>query len=152
MTDEQLTPSFKLSEFTDSETAARFVLDNTPTPQALANIRAILAPGMQRVRDLLGTPIHNSSGYRSPAVNAAVGSGPTSQHLQGLAADFKSPTFGTPLEIAKFLQGLSSVLRFDQLIFEGQWVHISFAPKPRGQVLTAHFRPGKKTTYTPGIA
>lgn len=153
LVDRNVTPSFRLSEFLRSETAVRRGLDNTPPAAVLANLTNILAPGMQRVRDLLETPVQITSGYRSPEVNRAVGGSGTSQHVLGLAADFVSPTFGSPRSIARFLADNQAVLRYDQLIFEGTWVHISFTPAgaPRGQVLSAHFSQGG-VTYSPGIA
>jgi len=148
-------PNFELVEFTRSKKAGELGLDNTPTPQAQRNIETLLAPGMQRARDLLGCPIivatGGGSGYRSPAVNRAVGGVETSQHMQGLASDWTSPKFGTPLEIARYLAEHADVIRFDQLILEGTWVHTSFTGNPRGEVLTAHFVPGSKTQYTRGL-
>ena len=151
MIDEHIVPSFWLSEFLQSDTASRLQLDNTPLPTEMANIRNLLAPGMQSVRDCLMHPVFISSGYRSPEVNRAVGGAKNSQHTQGLAADFKCPMFGMPITIARYIQQHCTQVRFDQLICEGSWVHISFAAKPRGEVLTAHFGPGG-TTYTPGLS
>lgn len=151
MIDELLVPSFRLSEFLWSETAERKGLDNTPLPTEMANIRNLLAPGMQSVRDCLLRPVFISSGYRSPEVNRAVGGAQNSQHTQGQAADFKCPDFGMPITIARYLMTHQSQVRFDQLVWEGTWCHISFSANPRGQVLTAHFGPNG-TTYTPGIA
>ena len=151
MIDERIVPSFWLSEFLQSDTASRQQLDNTPLPSEMANIRNILAPGMQTVRDCLMQPVFVSSGYRSPAVNRAVGGAVHSQHTQGLAADFKCPAFGMPITIVQYLMRHCTQVRYDQLIHEGSWVHISFAQNPRGEVLTAHFGPGG-TTYSPGLA
>jgi len=152
MHDEKLTSHFYLSEFLHSETASRRGLSNQPEPFAAANLRAILAPGMQRVRDMLGTPVQVTSGYRSPAVNKAIGGARNSQHVQGLACDFVSPAFGTPKAVAAYLAQQQDALRFDQLISEGGWVHISFTEdEPRGEVLTAHFS-SSGVTYTRGIA
>lgn len=149
--DDLITPNFRLSEFLDSATAIRRGLDNTPTAMVLANIRNILAPGIQEVRDLIGHPVFISSGYRSPEVNAAVGGSPTSQHTEGLAADFKAPGFGMPSSIVRYLVAHAARLPFDQLIHEGSWVHISFVQsKPRHQVLVAHFA-GGSVTYTPWV-
>ncbi len=150
MIDEQITPNFWLSEFLESETADRFTIDNTPLPDDLANIRTMLAPGMQSVRDCLGTPVFITSGYRSFEVNRAVRGSRRSQHTQGLAADFKAPAFGMARTIVRHLMAHSTAVRFDQLIHEGRWVHISFSKQPRGQVLTAHFGPNG-TTYTSGV-
>jgi hypothetical protein len=49
---------------------------------------------------------------------------------------------------------VESPLQFDQLIFEGTWVHYAIArtnEKPRRQVLTAVFEQGKKTRYLQGL-
>lgn len=152
MPDERLGSFFWLSEFLRSDTATRQGLANRPGPAELANIRQVLAPGMERVRSLLGVPVQITSGFRAPAVNAAVGSAASSQHVQGLAADFIAPEFGTPRTIVRELMLRQPELRFDQLIFEGTWVHISFVPgKPRGEVLTAHFVPGQPVTYSKGL-
>jgi hypothetical protein len=105
---------------------------------------------MQAVRNLLGKPVFVTSGYRSPAVNAAVRGSQGSQHLTGHACDFKS-SFGTPNAVCKLLVLHMTTLKFDQLICEGQWTHISFAPRPRNQVLTAHFTPDG-VTYTQGLS
>jgi zinc D-Ala-D-Ala carboxypeptidase len=153
MPDQRLGSFFWLSEFLRSDTATRKGLANVPGPAELANIRRPLAAGMERVRNLLGVPVHITSGYRSPEVNAAVGGTSTSQHCQGLAADFIAPDFGTPRSIASYLMQHLPDLRFDQLIFEGTWVHISFVnDKPRGEVLTAHFVPGQAVSYSRGVA
>jgi zinc D-Ala-D-Ala carboxypeptidase len=152
MNDDVLQGHFRLSEFLTSQTATRRGLSNAPTAQALANIREVLAPGMQRVRNSLGVPVFISSGYRSAEVNAAVGGSASSQHVQGLAADFAAPVFNSPRAICRYLIERSGEIRFDQLIFEGTWVHISFVRgAPRLQALTAHFGQGR-VTYSPGVA
>ena len=151
--DHQISTSFRLSEFLRSESAQRHGIDNTPDAVALANIRNVLGPSMQRVRDLLETPVFVTSGYRSPQVNEVIRGSRNSQHLQGLAADFVSPQFGSPRAICRHLLQHPDLIRWDQLIWEGTWVHISFlgAGRPRGEVLTAHFTAGS-VTYTHGIA
>lgn len=150
--DQMVSRSFRLSEFLRSETAVRRGLDNTPPAAVLANLTNVLGPGMQRVRDLLETPVQITSGYRSPEVNRAVGGSSASQHTLGLAADFISPQFGNPRAICRFLTQHYAIVRWDQLIYEGTWVHISFIPagQPRGQVLTAHFSQGA-VSYSTGI-
>lgn len=153
MPDERLGSFFWLSEFLRSDTATRAGLANVPGPAELANLRGVLAPGMERVRNLLGSPVQITSGYRGPAVNAAVGGSRASQHCLGLAADFIAPGFGTPRSVARHLMLHQPELRYDQLIFEGTWVHISFtAERPRGEALTAHFMAGQPVTYSRGVA
>lgn len=145
----QLSEHFSLSEFTDSATALRRGIDNEPEGQAMQHMRTLTAPGMEQVRLLLGQPIYISSGYRSEALNRAIGGSATSAHVHGLAVDFTCPGYGTPREIAQRIA--DSGIEFDQLIYEGTWVHIGFAHKPRRQVMTAHFANGR-ATYTKGIA
>lgn len=130
----QLTPHFHLSEFTVSQTAVRRRIDNEPPAQVIAQL-ADTAEKMEQVRHLLGDkPIIVTSGYRSPKVNKAVGGSRTSAHLTGHAVDFICPGYGRPIDICHKL--VSSLVRFDQLIEEGNWVHISFDPRMRGEVLT----------------
>lgn len=142
-----LTTHFTLDELVASSTATRLGIDNTPPPQIVAAL-GVTAAGLEQVRTLLGDkPMHIDSGYRCPALNAAVRGAKNSAHMSGYAVDFVCPGFGTPIEIVRAIQ--ASPIHFDLLIQEGTWVHISFAPDMRRQVLTAHFGPGG-TTYTQG--
>lgn len=125
-----LTPHFTLEEMTATSHGP-----NAPPPEVVTILGTVTASGMEQVRSLLGDrPIHVNSGYRCPAVNAAVGGVPTSAHLTGYACDFVCPGFGTPLEICDTLS--TAPLKWDQIIQEGTWVHISFAPTMRQEVLT----------------
>jgi zinc D-Ala-D-Ala carboxypeptidase len=142
----QLSPNFSLSQLVYSETAEMSGIDNTPPPGVVENLRR-LAAGLEAVQALLGAPLEISSGYRCAALNQAVGGSGTSQHLEGLAADFECPAFGTPLEIARAIQ--SSGLEFDQCILEyGRWVHLSFSDAPRRRLLTIY---DEKEGYLAGL-
>lgn len=137
----ELTEHFSLDEMTFTQHRA---LDNTPPPEVIEHLR-ITAQGLEAVRTILGDyGVRINSGYRSPEVNAAVGGVSNSAHLTGYAADFVCPRYGSPLLICKAVQ--RSGLAFDQLIEEGTWVHISFVPAMRRQVIT-------KTAggYAPGL-
>lgn len=129
----RLSPHFHLDEFTTSQTAARHGISNAPTAAVIERLKTTAA-GLEKVRASLGKPILVSSGYRSPEVNRRVGGSPTSAHLKGWAADFISPGFGSPLAICHAI--VEAKVPFDQLIEEGTWVHISFDPRMRGEVLT----------------
>jgi zinc D-Ala-D-Ala carboxypeptidase len=131
-----LSPHFTLEELTISQTASRMHLDNTPPAEILERMRDVLCPGLEKVRALLGAPMHIDSGFRSAAVNRAVGGVGKSAHTLGYAADFIAPAYGSPLTICRALAAEAAVLDFDQLIEEGTWVHISFDPQARRQVLT----------------
>lgn len=128
---------FTYEEMIVSQTAARLGISNTPDRTALANL-AKTANNMVRVRALLGNkPIIVSSGYRGPAVNAKVGGSNTSAHTKGWAVDFTCPGFGTPLEVAKAIADSDIMDDVDQLIHEyGAWVHISWDPRNRKELLT----------------
>jgi len=142
----QLTPHFTLEELIRSETAERERIDNTPSAVIVANL-ALLAAGLERVRELLAQPLEISSGYRCPELNRRVGGAESSQHTHGMAADFICEAFGGPLEIAQAVR--ASGIEFDQCILEfGRWVHISFKPQPRGQVLTIY---DSKEGYLDGL-
>ncbi len=130
----QLSPHFALEELTLSEYAARHDLDNNPSPAALDNLRKAAA-GMETVRSALNAqPIHVTSGYRSPLVNAGVGGAPSSAHCNGYAVDFICPGFGSNYLVAQTIAKAS--IPFDQLILEYGWVHVSFAPALRCDCLT----------------
>lgn len=97
---------------------------------------------MEQVRAVLGYPITISSGYRSPAVNKAVGGVATSDHVKGYAVDFTCPGYGSPTKIADAIA--KSGIPFHQVIDEaGRWVHLSSNPKQSREYLVATFRNGK---------
>jgi hypothetical protein len=148
MTDKQLSPNFALSEFVKSNTAENHKIDNTPSTLIVERL-TIVANNLEIVRALLGHPVSISSGYRCFELNKLVGGVVDSAHLEGYAADIKCPSFGTPLEIVKAIS--ASTIKFDQLIQEGTWAHISFDPRMRNTVLTAHFDEHGHATYTEGI-
>lgn len=148
----RFSPNFTLAELTVSQAGDRAGLRNVPVGTALDNL-ARLAVFLEGVRSLLfNAPILVSSGYRSPAVNNLVGGSFKSAHMQGLAADFIAPKYGRPKAICGAIAGSS--LQFEQLIFEGTWVHVAIPAKgaiPRREVLTAVFRPGQATHYLKGL-
>lgn len=109
-------------------------IDNRPPPEVVANLRTTAAR-MEAVRRLLGDrAISVSSGYRSPELNRVVGGSRTSAHLTGHAVDFNCYGFGTPQAVCRAIA--ASTIGFDQMIEEGSWVHLSFDPRMRRQILT----------------
>ena len=121
----RLSTHFSLDEFEVSETAARLGIDNSVPAHMMGDVM-YTARALEVVRQALGkNPIIITSGYRSPALNAAVGGAKTSQHMAGKAVDFIVPGFGRPIEVCRKI--LESGIVFDQLIHEfGAWVHCSF--------------------------
>lgn len=140
----KLSPNFTLEELTHSETAVRRGIKNEANP-VIKNNLTIVAANMEAVRELLDSkPIIISSGYRNMEVNRLIGGSTKSAHMNGWAVDFICPRFGTPKQIVDKLK--DSDIKFDQVIEEGGingWVHISFAPARRKQVLKAEFKNGK---------
>lgn len=146
----QLSPNFTLAEMTATKTG----LQNIPSEAIIARLTHT-AQQMESVRALLDKPIIVHSGYRSLAVNTAVGGSATSDHMKGEACDFVCPDFGTPMEVADAI--LASGIKYDQLIREGGdhtgaggWVHCSFASPMRQTAMTATFKDGKPH-YAEGI-
>ena len=142
-----LSPHFSLAELVSSQVATRKGIDNAPAPAIVANLTR-LAALLEQVRALVGAPIAISSGYRSPALNKAVGGAANSAHVLGLAADISMVKL-TPKVLALLIW--QSDIAFDQLIYEGTWVHIGLSTGAlRRQVLTAKFA-GGSVSYVAGI-
>jgi len=119
----QLSENFSFEEMTTTE--HRDLLDQNRkeaeyfTPELARLAREVLEP----IRALVGGPVVVHSGFRSNALNQAVGGSTTSQHSYGEAADTVYP--GRSLtEIYNLI--MASNIPFGQLIFEfGEWVHVS---------------------------
>ncbi|NBO25425.1 MAG: DUF882 domain-containing protein [Actinobacteria bacterium] len=153
-----LTKNFTLEELTKSETALRQNIDNTPDAEVTANLTLLAEKVLQPVRDHYGKGVKVNSGYRSLAVNAAVGGvqgAKPSDHTRGMAADIEIP--GVPNhELAEWV---AANLPFTQVILEfytrgvpdSGWVHVSYNPADlKKQTLTAVKENGK-TVYLPGL-
>ncbi len=137
----QLSAHFTLDELTRSAKAAQLRIDNT-APQEIVPRLVLVAEMLERIRSTLACPVIVTSGYRCPRLNAAVGGVTSSDHMQGHAADFVCPGFGSAHAIASTLAPLVSTLGIGQLILEGvngrQWVHVStHAPEsPINRIIT----------------
>lgn len=142
-----LSPHFTLAEMTKSQFALRRGIVNALDPvepedaDAIGNLRRLCLEVLEPVREAFGIPFAPSSAYRSPALNAALGSKPTSQHVLGQAVDFELP--GIPN--LKLAQWVRDNLKYDQLILEfhdpaeptSGWVHVSLKEaRNRRRVLT----------------
>jgi hypothetical protein len=134
-----MTAHFSIAELSASDFAVRNRLANRPPDEAVPNLRRLMAK-LEEIRAALGgRPITVTSGYRSPGVNRGVGGSRNSAHMDGRAADIKVSGLA-PREAAQ--QILAAGIALDQLIYEGQWVHVGIAREavaPRGEVLTARF-------------
>jgi hypothetical protein len=132
----QLSENFKLWEFVVSETASRDRINNTPQQVHIAHLRTLCQQILEPARKKLG-PLRITSGYRSPALNKAIGGSPTSAHMQGYAADVN------PLNVSKmeFAKWVNNNCKFDQIILEfgtpsePAWIHVSCDPRGKQEVL-----------------
>lgn len=117
---------FTVKELTRSVTAEAKKIDNTPNPEAEANLKELISNVLDPLRKAYGRPIMVTSGYRSPRLNAAVGGVKTSQHQKGQAADITARSPAENKKLFDLAQELN--LPFCQLIDEKKykWVHISY--------------------------
>ncbi len=135
----KLTKHFSLEELTRTKVKG---LDNTPNGEAVDNLKR-LCGWLEMLRDTWNQrygegddPIIINSGYRSAAVNKAVGGVSQSNHLTGCAVDIRACGLEQALRYAVILLDISheSQEAFDELIIERKgysvWVH--FAVRPQG--------------------
>lgn len=136
----QLSPHFKLVEFTRSATAQARHIDNTPNEEQIKNIKFLCDNVLEPLRQQFG-PIIIGSGFRCPALNTAVGGVKNSQHKTGEACDIHLPSIEVGKKYFEFLKTLPA---FDQLIWERDnprsnhyWIHVSIkrSGKNRKQVI-----------------
>ena len=145
----RLSRNFMLREFVNSTTAARKGISNKPTEVHLANLSFLINNVIQPLRDKIG-PIRVTSGYRSPALNRAIGGSSRSQHSKGMAADIQFVRDNEMDNKVIFDTILEMKLDFDQMIneFDYKWIHISYNKKKnRKQVLEAYKDSNNKTKY-----
>jgi hypothetical protein len=152
----KLSEHLDLAEVTRSETAKRKGISNEPTPEHLENFKKLAQNIFEPIRKHFGVPIHISSGYRSKALNTAIGGSLTSQHCSGEAIDIDMDGTANGVTNKMVFDYIKSNLNFDQLIWEfgtkdaPDWVHVSFEStgKQRKQILRA-IKSGGKTAYQP---
>src|SRR5258708_18532853 len=143
ITDIQLSENFKLSELLSSQTAVRLSIPNDPAPEVLQSLTNVAVTLLEPIRKALG-PLHIDSGYMSVDLNKAIGGVSTSAHCLGKAADIvpKAPGI-TRKHVADW--AISNIKEFDQIIFEGTWIHIAHNAKKEYE-LSGHvsFKPDRR--------
>ena len=128
---------FTLRELTKSDTAIRKGIKNVPSKSEEANLIVLVENILDPLREAYGKPIIVTSGYRCEELNRLIGGSKTSQHRSGQAVDIRT-VIDTPEENKKLYDLIIKLnLPFDQLIDEHNfdWVHVSYSPKHRKQIL-----------------
>ena len=119
---------FTISELCASDVAKKKGIYNEPTAWVADNLVRLVENVLDPLRQAYGKPIKVNSGYRSKALNKAVGGVSNSQHLDGMAADIVG-TPNTPEENKNLFELVKKLnLPFCQLIDESNmtWVHVSY--------------------------
>lgn len=118
---------FKLEEFTNSSTAKRLKINNTPNDDIIRNIQYGVQMVLDPLRRLLQAPITITSGYRCQELNKAVGGVANSWHTKGNAADIRVKNEEEAKAIFQTLKTLPSV---DTVLFEHSatsiWMHVQW--------------------------
>lgn len=148
----KLSTNLSLVEATSSATATRKGIANTPSATHMIALKEVAINIFQPAREHFGKPLRVTSGYRSAALNKAIGGSQKSQHSKGEALDMQSTSGYTNKELFLYIK---DHLSFDQLIGEfpndmGEfsWVHCSYKSEGnRGEVLIAYKDENNKTRY-----
>ena len=136
----RLSPHFTLGELTKTSVKG---VDNTPNHAAVLNLKN-LCVWLEALReeynrrygeDSSSLPIVINSGYRSEAVNKAIGGVKGSNHLTGCAVDIHVSGIEQAIRYATILLDISEERKedFDELLIEKKnsyWLH--FAVRPSG--------------------
>ena len=128
----RLSDHFTLGEMT--KTSAKG-LDNTPSHAAVMNLKNLCENWLENLRSRYGSPIVINSGYRSEAVNKAVGGVKGSNHLTGCAVEIRCAGKEQMIRYASILLDVADGTKqeFDELLLEQHgsvcWLHFAVRPK-----------------------
>ncbi|WP_417462866.1 D-Ala-D-Ala carboxypeptidase family metallohydrolase [Kordiimonas sp.] len=151
----EISPSFRLCDFTASRVADRYGLYNLPRDVSIvANLKALSKNVLEVIISRTGKHLTLLSGYRSVTLNRLLGGPFDSPHVFGEGVDFLIS--GTSVEDAALMIAAMDDLPFDTLVHERRqlsngdvqaWLHLShkrLGPN-RGAVQTALTQGGTRT-------
>ena len=139
---DKLSENFSLEELIVTSTSG------SNTPPGLHKEKLLYTTNylLQPVRDKWG-PVVVNSGYRSEAVNLAIGGSLTSQHCKGEAADIRTPH----ADLWEVYLWILDNLAFGQCIYEekgaAKWIHISLPRLEKTNQQALLFKDGKYKIY-----
>lgn len=153
-----LSKNLSMGEFIKSDTAMRLGIDNRVPNHLIQNANILASQVFQPIREHFGTPIFISSGYRSDALNKAIGGSTTSAHSFAAAIDIDQDFRNSLVSNEDIFDFILNNLSFDQLIAEIpsstgiSWVHVGMnktgmLEDNRNQVLI-YLGKGKYIGYT----
>ena len=129
----RLSDHFTIGELT--KTSAKGI-DNTPSHAAVLNLKNLCENWLEPLRQRYNKPILINSGFRSEAVNKAIGGVKGSNHLTGCAVDIRVTGIEQAIRYACILLDIADGKKqeFDELLIErspkgGYWVHFAVRPK-----------------------
>ena len=129
----KLSKNLWLSEVIKSNTATRRGIDNSPTDLHIANLKYLAEKIFQPIREHFGCPIFVSSGYRSKALNEAIGGSQRSFHSHGMALDLDMDNKASKISNTDIFNFIKDNLEYTELIWEfgdedkPDWVHVAIA-------------------------
>lgn len=124
----KISKNFNFYEATYSSYGKRHRISNYPTRSDYKRIKST-AWRMEKIRKIVGEPLHINSWYRGYKINRRIGGSSTSAHTKGLAVDF---TVKGDIRRA-FNRIIKSGYSYDQIIIykRRKYIHISFKENPR---------------------
>ena len=122
---------FTISELTYSTKARELHIDNTPfSYEVVDNLTDLTENLLDPIREAWNAPLIITSGYRSDALNKAVGGSKTSAHRHGLAVDVVPKNMADFDKFVAFVKDYLKDKDYDQLILEqkggSRWLHIGY--------------------------
>jgi hypothetical protein len=129
----KLSDHFTIGELT--KTSAKGI-DNTPSHAAVLNLKNLCENWLEPLREKSGGPVLINSGFRSEAVNKAIGGVNGSNHLTGCAVDIRVTGLEQAIRYAAILLDIAdgSKRDYDELLIERSpkgtyWLHFAVRPK-----------------------
>ena len=129
----KLSDHFTIGELT--KTSAKGI-DNTPSHAAVLNLKNLCENWLEPLREKSGGAVLINSGFRSEAVNRAIGGVKGSNHLTGCAVDIRVTGLEQAIRYAAILLDIAdgSKRDYDELLIERSpkgtyWLHFAVRPK-----------------------